>query len=70
MREPTSTAAKRAATAQRIVDSVLEDFGERGLEVLGGVSVAELANVVLSGGVAFLGIVIQRGIVCSIGLPL
>ena len=32
MSEPTSRAAKRAATAQRILDAARAEFGERGLE--------------------------------------
>jgi AcrR family transcriptional regulator len=43
--EPTSRAAKRAATAQRILDAARAEFGERGLEKTTIRAVARRANV-------------------------
>jgi AcrR family transcriptional regulator len=43
--EPTSRAAKRAATAQRILDAARAEFGERGLEAATIRRIAQRANV-------------------------
>jgi AcrR family transcriptional regulator len=43
--EPTSRAAKRAATAQRILDAARAEFGERGLEKTTIRAIARRANV-------------------------
>src|ERR1700722_7297785 len=43
--EPTSRAAKRAATAQRILDAARAEFGERGLEATTIPRIAQRANV-------------------------
>ena len=45
MSEPTSRAAKRAATAQRILDAARAEFGERGLEAATIRRIAQRANV-------------------------
>ncbi len=45
MSEPTSRAAKRAATAQRILDAARAEFGERGLEATTIRRIAQRANV-------------------------
>jgi len=43
--EPTSRAARRAATAQRILDAARAEFGERGLQATTIRRIAERANV-------------------------
>src|ERR1700689_1218490 len=43
--EPRSRAAKRAATAQRILDAARAEFGERGLEATTIRRIAQRANV-------------------------
>src|ERR1700689_3716787 len=43
--EPTSRAAKRAATSQRILDAARAEFGERGLETATIRRIAQRANV-------------------------
>jgi AcrR family transcriptional regulator len=43
--EPRSRAAKRAATAQRILDAAREEFGERGFEAATIRRIAQRANV-------------------------
>jgi AcrR family transcriptional regulator len=43
--EPTSRAARRAATAQRILDAARAEFGERGLEATTIRRIAQRANV-------------------------
>jgi AcrR family transcriptional regulator len=43
--EPSSRAAKRAATAQRILDAARAEFGERGLEAATIRRIAQRANV-------------------------
>ena len=45
MSEPRSRAAKRAATAQRILDAARAEFGERGLEATTIRRIAQRANV-------------------------
>ena len=45
MSQPTSRAAKRAATAQRILDAARAEFGERGLEATTIRRIAQRANV-------------------------
>ena len=45
MGEPGSRAAKRAATAQRILDAAREEFGERGFEAATIRRIAQRANV-------------------------
>ena len=45
MSEPTSRAARRAATAQRILDAARAEFGERGLEAATIRAIARRANV-------------------------
>ena len=45
MSEPGSRAAKRAATAQRILDAARAEFGERGLEATTIRRIAQRANV-------------------------
>ena len=45
MSEPKSRAAKRAATAQRILDAARAEFGERGLEATTIRRIAQRANV-------------------------
>ena len=45
MSEPTSRAAKRAVTAQRILDAARAEFGERGLEAATIRRIARRANV-------------------------
>ena len=45
MSEPTSRAARRAATAQRILDAARAEFGERGLEATTIRRIARRANV-------------------------
>ena len=45
MSEPTSRAAKRAATAQRILDAARAEFGERGLEAATIRRIAQRAHV-------------------------
>ena len=45
MSEPRSRAAKRAATAQRVLDAARTEFGERGLEATTIRRIAQRANV-------------------------